>query len=298
MDAAHGESRRRHCELRSAHLARRRRVPFVELPLHRERGLFRGPVRIASERVRSRHRGPHEQSAVRRECAASGWCSRVSRTKRRWTCSPTRAGSTRSRSGCGNELAPGDEFLTGQRIEGVLPVAEIIRSCAAMPLPDPAADDVPRASRRLGTDGRRGRRSARCRVRGRFQEPHVRRGATWTGRSPAVRIDGGIVTITCAAAEVGQGFVTLVQQIGRTVLGVDDVIVAPRRYEHRFGRLTSASRQTMMSGGAVEKACRAARAELVTARSSCRTRSSAGSISMARTRASTSPDSRPTGPST
>jgi CO/xanthine dehydrogenase Mo-binding subunit len=77
------------------------------------------------------------------------------------------------------------------------------------------------------------------------------------------RIDNGVVTIFCAAAEVGQGFVTLVQQIARTVLEVEDVIVAPPDTSIASAGSTSASRQTMMSGGAVEKACRAARAELV-----------------------------------
>jgi CO/xanthine dehydrogenase Mo-binding subunit len=76
------------------------------------------------------------------------------------------------------------------------------------------------------------------------------------------RIDRGVVTVSCAAAEVGQGFVTLVQQIGRTVIGVDDVIVAPADTSIASAGSTSASRQTMMSGGAVEKACRTARAQL------------------------------------
>jgi CO/xanthine dehydrogenase Mo-binding subunit len=56
--------------------------------------------------------------------------------------------------------------------------------------------------------------------------------------------------------------VTLVQQIGRSVLDVDDVIVAPADTTIASAGSTSASRQTMMSGGAVERACRAARAEL------------------------------------
>ncbi len=80
------------------------------------------------------------------------------------------------------------------------------------------------------------------------------------GSVASCRIDAGVVTITCAAAEVGQGFVTLVQQIGRTVLGVDEVIIAPADTAIGSAGSTSASRQTMMSGGAVEKACRAARA--------------------------------------
>ena len=76
-------------------------------------------------------------------------------------------------------------------------------------------------------------------------------------------LDDGVATITCAAAEVGQGFVTLVQQIARTVLGVDDVVVAPADTSIGSAGSTSASRQTMMSGGAVEQACRAVRAQVL-----------------------------------
>jgi CO/xanthine dehydrogenase Mo-binding subunit len=74
----------------------------------------------------------------------------------------------------------------------------------------------------------------------------------------------GVATITCACAEVGQGFVTLVQQIGREVLDIDEVIVAPAETA-TIGSAgsTSASRQTWMSGGAVEAACRAVRDQVL-----------------------------------
>jgi CO/xanthine dehydrogenase Mo-binding subunit len=160
-----------------------------------------------------------------------------------------------------NALAPGDEMLTGQRIEGSLPVAEVIRRCAAMPLPDPAGDDV------LARPGGAGRTADAI---------DVRRGVGFAvgfknlmyaegymdGSVARCRVDNGVVTISCAAAEVGQGFVTLVQQIARTILEVEDVIVAPPDTSIGSAGSTSASRQTMMSGGAVEKACRSARAEL------------------------------------
>ena len=160
-----------------------------------------------------------------------------------------------------NALAPGDELLTGQRIEGTLPVAEVIRTCAALPLPAPASDDV------LARPGGAGRTST---------APDIRRGVGFAvgfknlmyaegymdGSVARCHIDAGIVTISCAAAEVGQGFVTLVQQIARTILGVGEVIVAPADTSIGSAGSTSASRQTMMSGGAVDKACRAARAEL------------------------------------
>ncbi len=160
-----------------------------------------------------------------------------------------------------NALAPGDELLTGQRIEGVLPVREVIRACAALPLPAPADDDVLArpggAGRSVGVaDVRRGTGFAVGFKNLMYAEGYL------DGSVARCRIDRGVVTVSSAAAEVGQGFLTLVQQIGRTVIGVDDVIVAPADTSIASAGSTSASRQTMMSGGAVEKACRTARAQL------------------------------------
>jgi CO/xanthine dehydrogenase Mo-binding subunit len=78
-----------------------------------------------------------------------------------------------------------------------------------------------------------------------------------------VRLEDGVAIVTCAAAEVGQGFVTLAQQIVREVLDVEDVLVAPAETA-TIGSAgsTSASRQTWMSGGAVERAALAVRARL------------------------------------
>jgi CO/xanthine dehydrogenase Mo-binding subunit len=160
-----------------------------------------------------------------------------------------------------NALAPGDELLTGQRITGTLPVREVIEACAALPLPPAAADDVlarPGAAGRVAdaADVRRGVGFAVGFKNLMYAEGYM------DGSVARCRIERGVVTLSCAAAEVGQGFVTLVQQIGRSVLGVDDVIVAPADTAIASAGSTSASRQTMMSGGAVEKACLAARAEL------------------------------------
>jgi len=62
---------------------------------------------------------------------------------------------------------------------------------------------------------------------------------------------------------VGQGFVTLAQQIARTVLGVDQVALGPADTTVGSAGSSSASRQTWMSGGAVEAACQAVRRQLV-----------------------------------
>jgi CO/xanthine dehydrogenase Mo-binding subunit len=56
--------------------------------------------------------------------------------------------------------------------------------------------------------------------------------------------------------------VTLAQQIAREVLGVSDVLLAPADTSIASAGSTSASRQTWMSGGAVEQACLAVRKAL------------------------------------
>jgi xanthine dehydrogenase D subunit len=161
-----------------------------------------------------------------------------------------------------NALAPGDELLTGQRITGTLPVTDVIRACADLPLPAPAPDDV------LARPGGAGRTSDPLDVtRGvgfavGFKNLMYAEGYDDFSTARCVLADG-IATLTCAAAEVGQGFVTLVQQFARTILGVDDVLVAPADTSIGSAGSTSASRQTMMSGGAVEQACRAVRVQLL-----------------------------------
>jgi xanthine dehydrogenase D subunit len=166
-----------------------------------------------------------------------------------------------------NAIGPGDEVITGQRVTGSLPVAEVIRTCAAVPLPAPlpasaggAAGDGPMMARPGGA-GRTADTGA------------VRRGVGfavgWKNLMFSEGFDDystarcelvdGRVTVQCACAEVGQGFVTLAQQIAREVLGVDEVFLAPADTSIGSAGSTSASRQTWMSGGAVEQACRAVR---------------------------------------
>ena len=63
-----------------------------------------------------------------------------------------------------------------------------------------------------------------------------------------------VATVHTAAAEVGQGLVTLHQQIARTELGVTTVIVRPADTSVGSAGSSSASRQSYMSGGAVKVA--------------------------------------------
>jgi xanthine dehydrogenase D subunit len=162
-----------------------------------------------------------------------------------------------------NAMDHGDELLTGQRLDGTLPVARVIRDTAALPMPDDAVDDP------LARPGGAGRTT---------DAAHVRRGVGFAvgfknlmyaegymdGSEAEVELTDGLATVRCAAAEVGQGFVTLAQQIARTVLGVEHVLVAPAETVGiGSAGSTSASRQTWMSGGAVEQACLGVRDELL-----------------------------------
>ena len=74
-------------------------------------------------------------------------------------------------------------------------------------------------------------------------------------------VAGGEATVSVhtAAAEVGQGLVTVQQQIARTELGVERVVVVPADTTVGSAGSTSASRQTYVTGGAVKAACEAVR---------------------------------------
>ena len=71
-----------------------------------------------------------------------------------------------------------------------------------------------------------------------------------------------LVEVHTAAAEVGQGLVTVMGQIARTELGVQNVLVLPADTQVGSAGSSSASRQTHMTGGAVQAACVAVREEL------------------------------------
>jgi xanthine dehydrogenase D subunit len=163
-----------------------------------------------------------------------------------------------------NALAPGDELVTGQRITGTAPVAEVIRQCAAAPL----GDVVPGAEGAMALPGGAGRTADLARVRRGvgfavgFKNLMYSEGFD-DFSTARCRVERGVVTVSCAAAEVGQGFITLAQQIAHDVLGTDQIIVAPADTSVDSAGSTSASRQTWMSGGAVDAACRKAREALL-----------------------------------
>ena len=164
-----------------------------------------------------------------------------------------------------NAMVTGDRLITGQPIENVAPVERCIRETAALPLPDEPIG---------GRDGDPMRLPGGA---GRTALPaNIRRGIGWgvsiknlmysegfdDYSTARCTLSDGVASLKFATSEVGQGFVTLAAQIARSVLGVDEVVLEPIDTAIGSAGSTSASRQTWMSGGAVDGACRLVRERL------------------------------------
>ncbi len=156
-----------------------------------------------------------------------------------------------------NAVATGDELITGQKFSGAAPVAELIRTCASAPLPQGG----PEALTEVALPGGAGRSADRGRVRRgvgfAVGFKNLMYSAGFDDYATArCRLDDGRVTVTTAAVEVGQGLVTLIQQIARDVFGVEEVVLGEAATAGiDSAGSSSASRQTWMSGGAVAAAC-------------------------------------------
>ncbi len=164
-----------------------------------------------------------------------------------------------------NALAPGDTLPTGQRVTGSMPVADVIRRAAEIPVPEP--DLLPRLPIRLPggagntTRGEGVRRGVGFAVG--FKNICYSEGFDDFCSARVRRSGDGPWQIHCAAAEVGQGVTNVVLQVARTELDTEDVVLAPSTTASvGSAGSASASRMTWMASGAVRDACRAALAEL------------------------------------
>ncbi|WNV77248.1 xanthine dehydrogenase subunit D [Geodermatophilus sp. DSM 44513] len=163
-----------------------------------------------------------------------------------------------------NGVQEGDRNITGQVIDSAAPVAELLERVAAMPLPPAPAGqpdllDLPGAVGNT-THGEGVRRGVGYSV----TYKNVGFSEGFDDHSTArvrLQVSGGeaVATVHTAAAEVGQGLVTVQQQIARTELGVQQVVVVPADTTVGSAGSTSASRQTYVTGGAVKAACEAVR---------------------------------------
>jgi CO/xanthine dehydrogenase Mo-binding subunit len=160
-----------------------------------------------------------------------------------------------------NALGPGGTLPTGQPIDGSLPVAEVIRRCAALREPEP--EELPRAAIRLPggagntTRGEGVKRGVGFAVG--FKNLAYSEGFDDSCAARVRLFEDGSAEVHCAAAEVGQGVTNVILQVARTELDTEDVRLAPvTTAAVGSAGSASASRMTWMAAGAVRDACRAA----------------------------------------
>ena len=164
-----------------------------------------------------------------------------------------------------NAMRPGIKFPFGQVVPYPAPVKEILERVRDMPLPE-EEEVMGRDLRRLPggvsnvTHGEGVKRGVGYAV----GYKNIGFSAGFDDYSTArvtLSVEGGepLVRVHTAAAEVGQGLVTVEAQIARTELGVERVAVLPADTRVGSAGSTSASRQTYVTGAAVKHACEAVR---------------------------------------
>jgi xanthine dehydrogenase D subunit len=168
-----------------------------------------------------------------------------------------------------NAMRTGSVLPTGQVIRGSAPVEEVIRACLDLPMPpeEPSLGRdlvlLPGGANHV-SQGERIKRGVGFAVGYKniaysegFDDYADARVKLFRGP------DGGpVAEVHNAGAEVGQGLHTILTQIVRTELGVDEVLLHRADTGVGSSGSSSASRQTVMSGGAVHLACQEVRDRL------------------------------------
>jgi len=166
-----------------------------------------------------------------------------------------------------NAMREGSVMPTGQVVDSAAPVAEILNLVRSRPLPPaPAADRDLRALPGGVSNTTHGEGVVRsvgyavgiknvCFSEGFDDYSTARVRLELIGGEPTAQVQ-------TAAAEVGQGLVTVLTQIARTELGVERVVILPADTSVGSAGSSSASRQTYVTGGAVRAACQAVREQL------------------------------------
>jgi len=166
-----------------------------------------------------------------------------------------------------NAMREGSVMPTGQVVDSAAPVAEILTLVRSRPLPPAPASHRDLRSLPGGVSNTTHGEGV---VRGVGYAVGIKNVCFSEGfddcSTARVRLEliGGEPTaqVQTAAAEVGQGLVTVLTQIARTELGVERVVVLPADTSVGSAGSSSASRQTYVTGGAVRAACQAIREQL------------------------------------
>jgi len=182
-----------------------------------------------------------------------------------------------------NAIQGGDLLPTGQGVDGPTPTRELLEHLRRLPLPSDrpvAGEDLRRLPGGVGNT---------------THGEAVIRGVGYALGMKAIGFSGGVDDISTArvsvsvaggrpvaevysaASECGQGIVAVQAQIVRTELGIDSVTVRPADTDIGDAGSSAASRQTWMTGGAVEGACHGVR-ELIIERAARRLGRSPGDL--------------------
>jgi CO/xanthine dehydrogenase Mo-binding subunit len=157
-----------------------------------------------------------------------------------------------------NAMTEGSVMPTGQVVDSAAPVAQLLNLVQDRPLPAGTSSDIRELPGGVSntTHGEGVVRGVGYAVGIKnicFSEGYDDYS---TARVRVSMVNGELAAaVHTAACEVGQGLVTIMQQIVRTELGIERVTVLPMDTTIGNGGSTSASRQTYVTGGAVKAAC-------------------------------------------
>ncbi|WP_151479968.1 xanthine dehydrogenase subunit D [Streptomyces albicerus] len=164
-----------------------------------------------------------------------------------------------------NAVEEGSTMHTGQVLDSPAPVAELLERLERIPLP-PETRTMPADVRDM-PGGVSNITHGEGIVRGVGYSVIIKNVSYAEGvddySTARVQLQaiGGepVAMVHTAAAEVGQGLITVQQQIARSELGVERVNIHPTDTNVGDAGSSSASRQTYITGGAVRNACEAVR---------------------------------------
>ncbi|MBB4984876.1 MULTISPECIES: xanthine dehydrogenase family protein molybdopterin-binding subunit [Streptomyces] len=172
-----------------------------------------------------------------------------------------------------NAMEQGTIMPTGQVVDSPAPVAELLRRVKARPLPPERQWETAGESAdvRALPGGLSNTSHGEGVVRGVGYAVGIKNVGFSEGfddySTAKIRIEvingEAVATVHTAAAEVGQGGVTIHAQIARTELGVQQVTIHPADTQVGSAGSTSAGRQTYMTGGAIKNSCEIVREKVL-----------------------------------
>ncbi|MEV6332029.1 molybdopterin cofactor-binding domain-containing protein [Streptomyces sp. NPDC051909] len=172
-----------------------------------------------------------------------------------------------------NAMEQGTIMPTGQPVDSPAPVAELLRRVKARPMPPERQWETAGegADVRALPGGLSNTTHGEGVVRGVGYAVGIKNVGFSEGfddySTAKIRMEvingEAVATVHTAAAEVGQGGVTIHAQIARTELGVQQVTIHPADTQVGSAGSTSAGRQTYMTGGAIKNSCELVREKVL-----------------------------------